>query len=108
MVPRPALRSATRLATSPVRMQVPQEEEIMDEEEFMDEEEYAAEQSQELSEGANKVINNMKSSTGVEFAPWMKVDAEAIAKAKKERAERKARTAAQSRSDSMLIDPQAA
>jgi len=102
MAPRPALRSATRLATAPVRMQVPQEEE-----EVMDEEEFEAEQEQELSEGAKQVINNMKSSTGVEFAPWMKVDAEAIAKAKKEREERKARSAA-ARSDAMLLDPQAA
>merc|ERR1719502_184776 len=39
----------------------------------------------------------------------MKVDAEAIAKAKKEREERKARLAAQNvRGDSMLLDPQAA
>jgi len=107
ITPRPALRSVSRLATAPVRMQVQQEEE----EEYMDEEEYEAEVAQEveLSEGAKKVINNMKSSTGVEFAPWMKVDAEAIAKAKKEREERKARSAANAvRGDSMLLDPQAA
>jgi len=114
---RPALvRSAPR-PTAPVQMQVPVEEE----EEFMDEAEYEAElakeaaaagapaASQEMSADAKKVINNMKSSTGVEFAPWMKVDAEAIAKAKKEREERKARLAAQNvRGDSMLLDPQAA
>ncbi len=44
--------------------------------------------------------------TGVEFAPWMKIDAEAIARAKKEREARKAATVA--RSDVMSIDPQKA
>merc|ERR1719440_2664111 len=73
------------------------------------EEEYEAEKEVELSQAAQKVVNNMKSSTGVEFAPWMKVDAEAIAKAKKEREERKARQAAVAgKADTMLIDPQAA
>lgn len=78
--------------------------------EIISEEDYVAEQEAEISADAQKVINNMKSSTGVEFAPWMKVDAEAIAKAKKEREERKARAAAQSKGkqDNMLIDPQAA
>jgi len=81
----------------------------MDEEEYMDESEYEVEQEQELSADAQKVINNMKSSTGVEFAPWMKVDAEKIAQAKKEREERKARSAANAlKSDAMLLDPQAA
>jgi len=77
----------------------------------MTEEEYQAEQEQaELSADAKQIVNNMRSSTGVEFAPWMKVDAEAIAKAKKERAARKARQAAEAagKSDSMLVDPQAA
>lgn len=76
----------------------------------MDEDEYLAEQKEEaLSAGAQQVINNMKSSTGVEFAPWMKVDAEKIAQAKKEREERKARSAANAlKSDAMLLDPQAA
>jgi len=50
-----------------------------------------AAQQQELSPGAKKVINNMRSESGVEFAPWMKIDAEAIARAEKERKERKAR-----------------
>ena len=75
------------------------------------EEEYAAEVAQqqvELSSDAKKVLKNMRSETGVEFAPWMQVDAEAIAKAKKDREARKARLAATARSDSMLIDPQAA
>jgi len=75
------------------------------------EEEYAAEVAQqqvELSSDAKKVLKNMRSETGVEFAPWMQVDAEAIAKAKKDREARKARLAASARSDSMLIDPQAA
>merc|ERR1719231_1283130 len=50
----------------------------------------------------------MRSSSGVEFAPWMQVDAEAIAQAKKDRAARKARQSAAGKADSMLIDPQAA
>lgn len=109
-VSRPALRSASRLATAPIRMQVKEQEE---EEEFMDEEEYEQEQEKEqekeMSPEAKKVINNMKSSTGVEFAPWMKIDPEAIAKAKKDRDERKARAASNSvKSDAMLLDPQAA
>lgn len=63
----------------------------------------------ELSADAQKIMNAMKSSTGVELAPWMKVDAEAIAKAKKEREARKERLAMQSsKADNMLIDPQAA
>merc|ERR1719159_1642813 len=54
-------------------------------------------------------MKGMVSSSGVEFAPWMKVDAEAIAKAKKDREARKAKQAqAALKSDSMLIDPQAA
>ncbi len=127
VAPRPALR-ASAASRALARMQVeedlnfPTMEELAKEagmtvEEYeasmgfdaaMSEDEYEQEQEVEMSQEAKKVINNMRSSTGVEFAPWMKVDAEAIAKAKKERAERKARTAAQSRSDSMLIDPQAA
>lgn len=81
------------------------------------EEAFAAEQAQEeaqeaeLSEDAQRVMRGMRSSSGVEFAPWMKVDPEAIAKAKAEREARKARAAASQggvRSDAMLIDPQAA
>jgi len=77
------------------------------------EEEYAAEAAaaddDQLSPEAERVMKGMVSSSGVEFAPWMKVDAEAIAKAKKERELRKAKQAASSlKSDSMLIDPQAA
>merc|ERR1719424_530324 len=132
--PRPALRAVASVAplTAP-RMMAVEEEEVsfssmedlaaeagMSEEEYMaemgfdeamDEEEYAAAESEELSADAQKIINNMKSSSGVEFAPWMKVDAEAIAKAKKEREERKKRSAAAAaaaKSDTMLIDPQAA
>jgi len=75
------------------------------------EEEYLTEQTAEpeMSADAQKIMKGMKSSSGVEFAPWMKVDAEAIAKAKKERELRKAKAAANAmKSDSMLIDPQAA
>jgi len=79
----------------------------------MSEEEYEAqgvgEQTyEEMSADAQRVYRGMRSSSGVEFAPWMKVDAEKIAEAKKAREERKARSAAASRQDQMLIDPQAA
>merc|ERR1719424_166975 len=70
-------------------MMAVEEEEVS----FSSMEDLAAE-AEELSADAQKIINNMKSSSGVEFAPWMKVDAEAIAKAKKEREERKKRSAA--------------
>eukprot|EP00966_Prymnesium_polylepis_P038281 887965-Prymnesium_polylepis.1 len=100
-----------------------EEEEAMTEEEYlaelaaqggtMSEEEYEAqgvgEQTyEEMSADAQRVYRGMRSSSGVEFAPWMKVDAEKIAEAKKAREERKARSAAASRQDQMLIDPQAA
>merc|ERR1719506_1938763 len=90
-----------------------EEEFLAVEEEGMSEEEYEAElvqeeQQAETSADAQRVLNNMKSESGVEFAPWMKVDAEAIAKAKKEREERKARAASSAKGDQMLIDPQAA
>jgi hypothetical protein len=74
-------------------------------------EEAADEAAAELSPEAERVMRGMRSSSGVEFAPWMKVDPEAIAKAKAEREARKARAAASQggvRSDAMLIDPQAA
>lgn len=103
----PAPRLALR-TVQPVVMQ--QAEEVV--EDAVDEEEWLAEQAAqktELSAGAKKVINNMKSESGVEFAPWMKIDAEAIARADKERKERKARQAAITRSlDVMELDPQAA
>lgn len=70
--------------------------------------EIAAEEETELSPEAERVLRGMRSSSGVEFAPWMKVDPEAIAKAKAERAARKARQAQDMRSDAMLVDPQAA
>ena len=76
-----------------------------------DYEEEVAEEPEEMSAEAAKIMSGMRSSSGVEFAPWMKVDAEKIAKAKKEREERKARQAAAAvdlRGDTMLIDPQAA
>jgi len=131
----PALRASSSMSTRELarvaRMQV--EEEVYDEfpsmaelaaaegmtedeyvakmgfDEAMTEEEYLKEQEDELSQEAQVVVNNMKSESGVEFAPWMKVDAEKIAKAKKEREERKARAAAnRGQSDPMQIDPQAA
>jgi len=80
----------------------------------MTEEEYKAdlekeEQEQELSAGAKKVYWNMRSESGVEFAPWMNVDAEAVARAEAERKARKERQALLAQDlDSMSIDPQAA
>jgi len=75
----------------------------------IDESELEAEPEPELSDEAARIMRGMTSSTGVEFAPWMKVDAEKIAAAKKERELRKARQAASmQKSDAMLIDPQAA
>ena len=74
-------------------------------------EEAADEAAAELSPEAERVMRGMRSSSGVEFAPWMKVDPEAIAKAKAEREARKARQQASQgglRADAMLIDPQAA
>lgn len=67
-----------------------------------------ATKQQELSPEAKKVYSGMRSSSGVEFAPWMQVDPEAIAKAEKMRLERKARQAAQKEVDPLAIDPQAA
>jgi hypothetical protein len=52
-------------------------------------------------------MSGMRSESGVEFAPWMKIDAEAIAQAKKEREARKSKVAPL-KADAMLIDPQAA
>ena len=61
----------------------------------MSEEEYLKElemeesgESGEMSEEAQRVVRGMTSASGVEFAPWMKVDAEKIAQAKKDRAAR--------------------
>ena len=80
----------------------------MSEEEYERQEAMAEEAAPELSADAKRVLSGMKSSSGVEFAPWMKVDPEAIAKAKADREARKARAAEGMRSDAMLIDPQAA
>lgn len=88
----------------------------MAEAEEMTEEEYLAElakeegeNAQELSPDAKKVYWNMRSVTGVEFAPWMNVDPEAIAKAEKERKARKERAALSAEDiDGLSLDPQAA
>merc|ERR1719310_2407182 len=88
-------------------MGAPAEEDISDMDAYMEEDE--VEPEPEMSAEAQKIMSGMRSASGVEFAPWMKVDAEAIAKAKKEREARKAKQAqAALKSDSMLIDPQAA
>jgi len=121
--PRPALQSAgaapaaafsgLRLAAARVRMSDEMSEEeflaMQDAEELVDAEGNVVTQTQELSEGAKRVVRGMRSETGVEFAPWMKVDAEAIARADRERKERKARQAAQAKQlDPYAMDPQAA
>lgn len=124
--PRLVARSASRFASS-VRMQSEEdalaalgvtaapEPEVTSETadaEGMSEEEYlaqlAVEEStpQQLSADAKKVYNNMRSESGVEFAPWMQIDPEKIAKAEKEREARKNR--ATSTVDPLGIDPQAA
>merc|ERR1719253_1546392 len=96
------LRAPAAVATRPALVRTPRavvmevEEEVMDEEEFMSEEEYEAsmaagaaaapavseeeyemEKKVEMSMAAKKVINNMRSDKGVEFAPWMQIDPEA-------------------------------
>lgn len=82
--------------------------------EEMSEEEYLAELEREqaddsLSPEAKKVYWNMRSESGVEFAPWMKVDPEAIARAEAERKARKERQMAAAKElDTLSIDPQAA
>ena len=86
---------------------------VMGFDEAIDESEYEEEVEEpgEVSAEAQKIMSGMRSSSGVEFAPWMKVDAEKIAQAKKEREARKQRQAAAAagvRSDTMLVDPQAA
>uniref|UniRef100_A0A6U5EDM8 Uncharacterized protein n=1 Tax=Calcidiscus leptoporus TaxID=127549 RepID=A0A6U5EDM8_9EUKA len=113
--PHAHVRAVPRFSTRAMQPLMQAAEEAMEEvlEEAMDEEEWlaeqAAEEQKELSSGAKKVINNMRSETGVEFAPWMKIDPEAIARAEKERKERKARQAALATSvDVMDLDPQAA
>ena len=118
----PPLTHLAHARTQAFAMSVEEEEvEAMSEEEYlaelkgeeaMSEEEYMAQQAQEpkveeLSPDAQRVYRGMRSSTGVEFAPWMKVDAEKIAAAKKAREERKARSISKSQ-DQMLMDPQAA
>jgi hypothetical protein len=106
---RPALHS---FAKRNLFMQAAEEEvEEMTEEEYMAElaaQQQVEETGEDLSEEAARVKRGMTSATGVEFAPWMKVDAEAIAKAKKEREERKRRSQAAGAVDSIQIDPQAA
>lgn len=82
------------------------EGEVLSEEEFVA---TAAEpKPEELSPEAQRVYRGMRSSTGVEFAPWMKVDAEKVAAAKKAREERMARAAQGATQDQLQIDPQAA
>mmetsp|Transcript_41683 Transcript_41683/g.73292 ORF Transcript_41683/g.73292 Transcript_41683/m.73292 type:complete len:243 (+) Transcript_41683:64-792(+) len=85
-------------------MSVEKEEEVE-----MSEEEYLASQDdpEQMSEEAKRVYRGMRSVTGVELAPWMKVDVEKIAAAKRAQKERKARSSSQPM-EQMMIDPQAA
>jgi len=103
---RPAMRNTQQGFA--VHMAVEEEEiEEMSEEDYLAELAAQSEKPEDLSEDAQRVYRGMRSSTGVEFAPWMKVDAEKIAEAKRQREERKARSVG-GPSDAMLIDPQAA
>jgi len=63
----------------------------------------------ELSEDAKKVFNNLRSESGVEFAPWMQLDPEEVARVERERAKRLAKGAeSASAIGAMVSDPQAA
>jgi len=110
----PCLRSSSR---SPVRSPVPV---LLEEvEEAMTEEEYEMELAREAQERAEAQAEGAKEEGDLlsveeqerikakvaSFAPWMTVDPEAIAKAKKAREERRAKATAV---DAMRIDPQAA
>lgn len=64
---------------------------------------------EELSVGAKKVFNNLRSEAGVEFAPWMTLDPEEIARVERERKERLAKGAESAQNiGAMVSDPQAA
>jgi len=103
-MPRPAMRATQqRFAV----MSGVEEEEAMSEEDFLAMGGEDGKDPEELSDEAKRVYRGMRSSTGVEFAPWMKVDAEKVAAAKKAREERMAR-AASGEVDQLRIDPQAA
>jgi len=113
--PRPAMRAQQRFAImSGVEEEAMSEAEFlaMSEGEVLSEEEFVATAAEpkpeELSPEAQRVYRGMRSSTGVEFAPWMKVDAEKVAAAKKAREERMARAAQGATQDQLQIDPQAA
>jgi len=64
---------------------------------------------EELSTDAKKVFNNLRSEAGVEFAPWMKLDPEEVARVERERAKRLAKGAESANTiGAMVSDPQAA
>jgi len=91
------------------RMQTTEEEVEMDDDEVMSEEEFEKslaekQEDDQLAEEARKVYRGMRSATGVELAPWMNVDVEAIAKAKLDREKRKEKKP--SDVDPLAIDPQ--
>mmetsp|Transcript_43680 Transcript_43680/g.72582 ORF Transcript_43680/g.72582 Transcript_43680/m.72582 type:complete len:328 (-) Transcript_43680:241-1224(-) len=78
----------------------------------VEEDEYLAEVANEpeaeLSQEAKDEKARLSGPTGVEFAPWMKIDPEAIAKAKKDRAARLAQQASSTgkkRVDQAFVDP---
>ena len=54
---------------------------MQDAEELVDAEGNVVTQTQELSEGAKRVVRGMRSETGVEFAPWMQIDQNKIEQA---------------------------
>jgi len=85
---------------------------VTEEETGISEEEYQKELAQggrKLSEEAAKIDSKMRTSKGVEFAPWMKIDPELALRAEKEREERNRKRAAAARELQRIdLDPQAA
>jgi len=64
---------------------------------------------EQLSTDAKKVFNNLRSEAGVEFAPWMQLDPEEVARVERERAKRLAKGAESAQNiGAMVSDPQAA
>jgi len=118
----PALRSVNAAVTRSAPLPVMQTEEIVEEEEAMSEEEYEAELALEeqakqdalggkaVQEEENLLAPGEAERIKAEIkkrAPWMDIDPEAIARAKRDRENRKKEQAMKS-VDAMNIDPQAA
>ena len=97
-LPKPNLRTQHDLQPTRHHTTLMQSQEVEEEDE-----------TKNLSPQAKKVYNNLRSESGVEFAPWMQIDPEAIAKAEADRKARKARKALEAKQvDPMQLDPQAA